>query len=219
MTIATLRRPRPEFSPDADGLARNSPVRTDPPPGGAGQNGPVKTMPVRNGLRLDHFGPALVTAVVEQDVELETDSSGGRHWARLAIAIGYRPRIGDVVLAMAAGDAWYVVGVLEGHGPSVVNAPGDLELRAPNGAIRIEAADGCVVAAPAVRVQAAALDLIGETLHEDFDTVRRRISGMLDVRAKAISTTVAETWRLVARRISGRGEENVAIDAPSINLG
>jgi hypothetical protein len=172
---------------------------------------------VQNGLHLEHFGPALITAILHPDVELETGST--RHWARLAIAIGYQPCVGDIVLAMAAGETWYVVGVLEAHGPSVLTAPGDLELHAPNGAIRIEAASGCVIAGPTVRVEAAALDLIGETLHEQFDTVRRRISGMLDVRAKAISTAVADTWRLAARRITGRGTENVTIDAPSINLG
>jgi hypothetical protein len=120
---------------------------------------------------------------------------------------------------LSTDEAAYVVGVLEGHGPSVLNAPGDLELNAPDGEIRMNSAKSCVVTAPEMRVQVTTLDLIGETLHEQFETVRRRISGAIDERARAISTNVAETWRLVARRIAGRGEENVTIDAPSINLG
>jgi hypothetical protein len=180
---------------------------------------PPKTAPPSARPRLEYFGPALVTAVLDRDVELEIAASGVRQWARLAVAIAYRPLIGDVVLAMAGDGAWYVVGVLEGHGPTVLNAPGDLELHAPNGAIRIAAAEGCVVSAPMVRVEATSLDLIGDTLHEEFETARRRISGMLEIRAKAITTTVAETWRLVARRIAGRGLDSVTIDAPSINLG
>jgi hypothetical protein len=171
------------------------------------------------GAMLEYFGPAIVTAILDRDVEVRTVASEVRYWARLACATVYQPRAGDVVLAMAGGGVWYVVGVLEGHGPTVLDAPGDLELRARHGAIRIEAADGCVVTSPTVRVEAASLDLIGDTLHEEFDTVRQRISGMLEVRAKAITTAVAETWRLTARRLLGRGEDSVTIDSPSINLG
>ena len=49
--------------------------------------------------------------------------------------------------------------------------------------------------------------------------MRHRIGELLEVRAKAICTTVADTYRLTARRIFGRGEDTVSIDAPSINLG
>ena len=70
-----------------------------------------------------------------------------------------------------------------------------------------------------MRVEAASLDLIGDTLREEFETVRYRIGEMLEVRAKAICTAVADTYRLTARRIFGRGEDGVSIDAPSINLG
>jgi len=176
-------------------------------------------MPVQAGAMLEYFGPAIVTAILDRDVEVRTVASEVRYWARLACAGGYQPRAGDVVLAMAGGGVWYVVGVLEGHGPTVLDAPGDLELRARHGAIRIEAAEGCVVTSPTVRVEAASLDLIGDTLREEFDTVRQRISGMLEVRAKAITTAVAETWRLTARRLLGRGQDSVTIDSPSINLG
>jgi hypothetical protein len=176
---------------------------------------------VRDKPCLEHFGPALVTAVLGSDLELETPAGypAARRWAQLAIAVAYQPRVNDLVLAIGTADEWYVVGVLEGHGPTVLNAPGDLELRAPNGAIQITAAEGCVVAGPTVRVAANTLDLIGDRLNEEFETVRRRITGMLEVRAKAICTAVTETWRLAARRVIGRGEDSVTIDAPSINLG
>jgi hypothetical protein len=182
---------------------------------------PPLPVSVRDKPRLEHFGPATITAVLDQEVELEMpgDVSGIRQWARLAVASGYRPQIGDVMLAIATADDCYVIGVLEGRGPTVLDAPGDLELRASRGAIRIVAADGCIVAAPTVRVAANEIDLVGNTLREEFETVRRRISGMLEVRAKAICTAVAETYRLAAQRIIGRGEDSVTIDAPSINLG
>jgi hypothetical protein len=171
--------------------------------------------------RLEHFGPAVVTAVLDREVELDISAGGAeaRRWAHLAITIAYQPQIGDVVLAIAAVGQCYVIGVIEGRGPTVLNAPGDLELRADSGEVRIAAAQGCIVAAPAVRVEAASLDLIGDTLCEEFATVRHRISEMLEVRAKAICTAVTDTYRLTARRILGRGEDSVSIDAPSINLG
>lgn len=170
---------------------------------------------------LEYFGSATITAIVGEEVELETSMHGGgaRQWARLAIASGYRPQVRDVVLAIATADNCYVIGVLEGRGPTVLDAPGDLELRALHGAIRIFAAEECVVAGPTVRVAADTLELAGGTLREEFETVRRRITGMLDVRAKAICTTVAETYRLAARRIASRGDDSVSIDSPSINLG
>lgn len=171
----------------------------------------------RTGTWLDHFGPATVTAVLDRDVELEI--AGERHWARLAITATYQPQAGDVVLAMAAGGDCYVVGILEGHGPTVLHAPGDLELRAPNGTIRVTAAEACVVAAPSVRIAADELELRGGTLREEFETVRRRVAGMIDIRVKAVCLAVADTYRLAARRIVGSGDESVAIDAPSITLG
>ena len=176
---------------------------------------------LRENPLLEYFGPVTITAVLDKEVEVEIpgDAPGVRHWARLAIATGYQPRASDVVLAIATVDHCYVVGVLEGHGPTVLVAPDDLELRAPYGAIRIVAADGCVVAGPRVRMAANEINLVGDTLHEEFETVRRRISGMLEVRAKAMCTAVAETYRLTARRIVGRGEDSVTIDSPSINLG
>jgi hypothetical protein len=179
---------------------------------------PAILSPAKPGTALAYFGPAMVTAVLDRDVELETPETT-RSWARVAVAQIYQPQAGDVVLMLSTAEAAYVVGVLEGHGPSVLHVAGDLELMALHGEIRITAGKGCVVATPEMRVQAENLDLIGGTLHEQFDTVRRRISGAIDERARTISTTVAETWRLVARRIAGRGGESVTIDAPSINLG
>jgi len=172
-------------------------------------------------LRLQHFGPALVTAVLERDVELKIAGAPGgpRFFARLALPILYQPQVGDIVLAMAAGGACYVIGVIEGRGTTMITAPGDLELRAPDGAIRLEAAQGCDIVGPAICVRARTLDLVGETLHEDFTTVRRHVAETLEVTAKAMRTLVAETYRLTAKRILGRGEASVVIDAPSINLG
>jgi hypothetical protein len=176
--------------------------------------------PVGGESCLRHFGPAKVIAVLDREVELELSGPPiSRSWARLAIPIAYRPQVGDVVLAIGDDRDCYVIGVLEGHGPTVLEAQGDLELRAQHGAIQITAREGCTVASPMVQVSAATLDLRGGTLREEFETVRRWVSGMLDVRANAICTAVANTYRLTARRIFGHGEDSVAIDAPSINLG
>ena len=57
--------------------------------------------------RLEYFGPAVVTAVFDREVEIEipAEAAEARRWARLAIAVAYQPQIGDVVLAIAvAGD-------------------------------------------------------------------------------------------------------------------
>ena len=174
--------------------------------------------PGQHAAHLEYCGPARVTAVAGHGVELETPA-GELHWARLAIAGVYAPRAGDLVLALATTGACYVVGVLEGHGTTVLNAPGDLELRAPAGEIRLVAGQGCAITAPNLRVRAREIDLTGETLREEFETVRRRITGAIEVRARAISTTVGETYRLLARRITGTGGETISLDAPAIDIG
>ena len=45
--------------------------------------------------RLEYFGPATVTAVLDREVELEISVGGAamRRWARLAIAIAYQPQV------------------------------------------------------------------------------------------------------------------------------
>jgi hypothetical protein len=95
-----------------------------------------------------------------------------------------------VLTIVAAGDC-YVIGVIEGHGPTT---PDDLELRAGSSEVRIAGVQGCIVAAPAVRAEAILLDSIGDTLREEFATVRLPRWGNAGVRAKAICTAVANTY-------------------------
>ncbi|WP_158746199.1 DUF3540 domain-containing protein [Acidisphaera sp. L21] len=171
-----------------------------------------------SGTVLSHFGPATVHEVADRDLEIVTPA-GARYWARSAVAATYNPVPGDLVLAVAADDECYVVGVLEGRGPTVLQAPGDLELRAPHGSIRMLAAEACTILGTAVQVDADELHLSGHTLQQQFETVRSRIAGLLDTRVRSVCTTVTETYRLAAQRIVGRGNETVTLEAPSINLG
>ena len=173
---------------------------------------------MQTGDALTGCGPALVTAVADRDVEVQLPT-GSREWARLAIPAVYQPCAGDVVLVLSTSGAAYVIGVLEGHGPSVLQAPGDLELRAPEGEIRIVSSRGYAVTAHEISLQAATIDLVGDTLCEEFQTIRRRVSDAIDVRVQSISVMVGETYRLMARRILGRGQDSITLDAPAINLG
>jgi hypothetical protein len=49
------------------------------------------------------------------------------------------------------------------------------------------------------------------------DELAKQIDDCEPIRKQSLA--VADTYRLVARRVVGRGQEEVTIDSPSINLG
>jgi hypothetical protein len=163
------------------------------------------------------LGPARVVSADGNRVRI---SMGDREeWAAMALAFPYRPEPGDSVLVAGQDEAWYVIGVLRGRGATAFTAPGDLELRAPNGSVRIVSARGVELEAPEVTIRADRLEIAARSIFERCVQAYRRVTEALHLRAGRIRTAVDESWDLRAERIAERASGDVRIDGEQIHLG
>jgi hypothetical protein len=164
-----------------------------------------------------YLGPARVRATAGNRVQLEFPDE--LPWAMLALAYPYQPAVGDTVLAAGQGANWYVIGVLQGSGKTTLMVPGDLELLAPRGRIRLMAGKGVQVKSPEVKITADKLELVARRVMEHFTDAVRWVKDTWQVRAGRIRTQVEGDYHVTAKRINERAEEDVKIDGTKINLG
>src|SRR5262245_21426091 len=110
------------------------------------------------------LGSAQVLQTAGNRVQLELPAEFV--WAKVALAFPYQVVTGDTVLAIGQEDAWYVIGVLQGTGPTMLTVPGDLKLRAPRGGIELSAAKGVHIKSPTVEIMARKLEVMAESVFE-----------------------------------------------------
>ncbi|HUR38230.1 MAG TPA: DUF3540 domain-containing protein [Planctomycetota bacterium] len=168
------------------------------------------------GLRL---GPAVVSRAAGRRVLLRRADSAADEWAELALAFPYQPAAGDVVLAVSQEERRYVIGVLQGRGPSVLSFPGDVVLSAPQGTMRLDAGKGVTVSAPSVELRADAIELEARTLTQRIESAYQWVKDLLQVRAGRTSTVVEASSHHLAERTFIRSEKETKVDGEKIYLG
>ena len=175
---------------------------------------------LRTHLTLDqgtYLGPARVCQIAGKRVQLEFPDE--LPWARLALAYPYQPAVGDIVLSAGQGQDWYVIGVLEGTGKTSFNVPGDLELLAPRGRIRLFAGKGFQLKSPEVKISAAKLELVANRLLEHFTDASCWVKNAWRLTAGRVRENVEGEFQVNAKRIIQRATDDVRIDGNKINLG
>jgi hypothetical protein len=169
-----------------------------------------------------YLGPARITQVADRQVadrRVRLQLHDQQMWAELALALPYRPAVGDRVLAIGQDGAWYVIGVLEGSGTTTLTVPGDFEVQAPRGAIRLVAGTEVAVQGPVMRLKAHRLEVIAGVLKERFQQAARWVQQTFRVHADRMVTRVKSDYRLNAERIKEKAKGTVDIDGERINLG
>jgi len=173
-----------------------------------------KEMP---GMPITFLGPARVACSAGNRVRVELPDIVV--WARMALAYPYKAEPGDTVLVISQMDRWYVIGVLAGRGKTSFSVPADLELRAAKGSIRLEAGRGVRISGTDIHLRADCLSFTARSLTETFENATRWIKNIFNIRAGRIKTQVNSLYRLKAKRIVEKAEEDVKIDGRKINLG
>jgi len=166
-----------------------------------------------------HLGPATVGRAVGRRVQLRRAGQDADEWAELALAFPYQPAPGDVVLVVAQDERAYVIGVLQGRGPSVLAFPGDVTLSAPKGALHLDAANGVTMTAPTVEMRAEKIELEATTLTQRIDSAFQWVKDLLQVRAGRSRTVVDGTSHQLAERTFIRSEKETKVDGEKIYLG
>jgi hypothetical protein len=164
-----------------------------------------------------YLGPARIADVQKQRVRLAFPDQ--QVWAQMALAFHHQPRPGDVVLAIGQDESWFVIGVLEARGDTVLRVPGNLRLEAPNGKIELCSAEEITLASGRIRMLADRLELVASMLYEKFSTATRWVMELFHLRVGAFRTQVRSTYRLKAERIDERAEKDIHLDGDKIHLG
>ncbi|MCC7537200.1 MAG: DUF3540 domain-containing protein [Deltaproteobacteria bacterium] len=199
---------------------------------------------------------ATVTRVSGPSVQCRT-RFGASHSAHVALP-AYTPRVGDTVLLLADDEgAHHVVGVLaslravrdagshapafvydEATGKTVFSAPGDLELVAPRGTVRLAAREVEVTAARS-RWQSDRMEVVARTLStvaerstavigildtratrilEKARVAYREVEDLAQTRAGRIRQIAESTWQVLGKRALVKAEEDVKIQGEKIHL-
>lgn len=161
------------------------------------------------------LGPATVTAFENGRALLERP--GWKGWAQVATTLPYRPEAGDVVLAIGEDPAW-IIGLIHGRGATVIETPGDIELRA-GGKITLTSATALEAAAPEVSIQADRLETAARDAFERFTSCYRWVKGLFQVSSGRSRQLVDGAHTLQADRIEETAKRDVRIDGQSIHLG
>lgn len=140
-------------------------------------------------------------------------------WAELAVPYLYAPAAGDLVLTIGQESRIYIIGVIQGQGPSALSFPGDLNLSAPHGTIRLDAGKGVTLTAPSVELRGEEIEFEGKTLHERFENVYQWIRDLFHLRAGRSRSDVDGSSHQSAQRTFIRSEKETKIDGEKIHLG
>lgn len=176
-----------------------------------------------------YLGPAEVLAPADTSGFVKVrfpNQQTGR--ARLALAMPYAPAAGDEVLVVRQEtESAYVIGVLTGNGPVTLRVPGDLNLEAPRGAVRIrsaaalqlDSATGVDITAPRATVRAGRLNLLATTLVQRVASAYTWATGLIQTKSRRLRQVSDEGWFVRAGRAHIKTSDNVSINGKTIHLG
>jgi hypothetical protein len=166
-----------------------------------------------------YLGPATVCRAVGKRIQLRRPDQPGEEWAELALAFAYQPAAGDVVLVAAQEARIYVIGVLQGRGPSVLAFPGDVTLSAPHGSIHLDAALAVTTTAPSVEVRADSLDIEAKSLVQRFENAFQWVKDLFETKSGRSRAVTEGTHLQMAERTFIRSAKESKIDGEKIYLG
>lgn len=162
------------------------------------------------------IGPATVIRADDHQVHVHLD--GHDRCVTMAMAVRYRPRVGDVLLVASNPDACYVIGVLAGSGNIELASAGDVTVRA-GGQVRLHAAESFTAEAPQMKLEAGRLDLSARDLLASAQSFMQRIAGLLYLSAGRRHTQIEGSSVEHARQVVIKAQETVTVDGSTIHLG
>ncbi len=174
-----------------------------------------------------YLGPATVTSTEGKPDHVRIElPEGERAWARLALAVPYRPAEGDEVLVIGHEPA-YVIGLLRGRGEITLRAPGALTIEAALGpltlsspaGVRIRSENEIEAVAPQVTIRAGRLETVAHRIVEKTREFYGWIADLFHLDAQRVKATAHSDLDLRGERASLRAQDTVTVDGKSIHLG
>ena len=164
-----------------------------------------------------YLGPAIVLKTDRSMLLLALPEDN--IWAQNAVSFPYQAEPGDKVLVIGRGDAFYVIGVLEGTGKTVFSAPGDLEIKAPRGKIDLVSSEGLNIRTSEMNVVSNRIEFVARSILEKYDNAKCWVRQAFHLRAGSARTVVESTYKVKAKRIVEKAKGEFKIDGEMIHLG
>lgn len=175
--------------------------------------------PLADSVRADDYlGPASVTETTSHEVQVELPDGTLRR-AEPAFTIPYQPAPGDVLLVITRGPRCYAIGVLHGTGKTVLSLPGDVEVRAESGTLRLYGEKGIELLSPEVLIHSEKLRMVAGSVTQKFTSLVQRVRDLLSVQAREIHTVADDSHLTKAKSATVLTEETMTINGKQIHLG
>lgn len=166
----------------------------------------------------EYLGPASVLRVEGSCVVVELpDGAAAR--AGLAFAFPYAPAPEDVLLIIGKDGSYYAIGVLQGAGRTTLTFPGDVELRAEGGTLRLWGEKGVELLGPELGVQVDKLKVIAGAVTQRLSSLVQRVESLISVHAREVHTVVEESSVTHAKSATVLTEETMTINGREVHLG
>ncbi|MEZ6187606.1 MAG: DUF3540 domain-containing protein [Planctomycetota bacterium] len=166
-----------------------------------------------------YLGPARVLSLAPLRARLE-EGDPREVSVRVAFAYPFAPEVGDELLLLGQrDDAFYAVGVLNARPRSSLEVPGDLDVRAVGGTLRLQGDLQLEVESPEVTLRGQRLRTFADSLQEHAQTVFRWVKGTLNERTGETQRVVEGEDLLLAKKAVTLAEETVRVDGSEIHLG
>jgi len=173
---------------------------------------------LRHNSAVAHLGPAevLCSGLHEIDVRLE---SGPEVAAQLALQYPYTANEGDVVLVIGLEARYFVIGVIGGHGKTMLDIPGDVSLRAIDGTLDLRGDRGLKLHSPEVDLVTGKLRIIADSVVQKCTHAYQRVRELFTFRAGRAHSVVEGTSYAKSKQAVIVSDEKVMINGKQIHLG
>jgi hypothetical protein len=166
----------------------------------------------------DYLGAAEVVSVAGRSVEVRLPD-GAVAQATMALALPYEAEPGDLLLVIGKEDAYFVIGVIAGTGRTTLTLPGDVDLRAANGKLRLRGDEGLELLGPELEIRTGKLRMIADAVVHQFSSLSQRVARLLSVHAGEAHTVVDGAQVTQAQSAAMITEGTMTLNGKQIHLG
>jgi len=160
------------------------------------------------------------TVVVASPAHLEVELvDGTRVDAKMALAMPYQPAVGDELLVIGNGHAFWVIGVVSGRGAMELRVHGDVNIHAVGGKLRLDGDRGVDLGGPSISLRTKNLSIVADKVVEKLTNAVRHVREMWTTRSGERHEIVDGNSMKMAKRVTILAKDSVAVNGRQIHLG
>jgi hypothetical protein len=167
----------------------------------------------------EYLGPARVTASEGGRIAVEIPDRAGPVPVEPAFVLPYDPAIDDVLLVIGRGERHYAIGVLHGTGTTALRLQGNVAIHAEGGELSLSGDKGVAIRGPEIDVEGGKVRMVADAVVQKLNSVYKRVSGLLSVRAGEAHTVVERTSFTQAKNATLLTEETATVNGKQVLLG